>query len=246
MTDILVHSLILSSILLGIHAYFGLEIVKRGIIFTDIAIAQFSAVGLALSLLLYNTPSYLLSLLFSVLCSLLIAFSQRKGKYSEAFIGLLYALGLSSVVLILSKSPHGMEDFMQLTASDILFIPKQEIAKIGILYALFGSLVYLNDRFLSGTLKDMVFFALFSLTVTSSVKLVGVFVVFSILVSPALIANLFDKGLFFAWIYGALVNTIGVYLSFKLDLPTGFSLVFLHSIIGSFIFLWKNKYNERA
>lgn len=246
MTDIFLHALLLSFILLGIHAYFGLEIVKRGIIFTDIAIAQFSAVGLALSLLLYNRPSYLLSLLFSVLCSLLVALSQKKGKYSEAFIGLLYAFGLSSVVLILSKSPHGMEDFMQLTASDILFIPKQEIVKTGILYAFLGSFIYLKERFLSGKLKEMVFFVLFSLTVTSSVKLVGVFVVFSILVAPALVANLLGRGLFFAWIYGAFVNTMGILLSFKLDLPTGFSLVFLHSMMGSLIFLGRALYNEGA
>ncbi|ADO45777.1 ABC-3 protein [Hydrogenobacter thermophilus TK-6] len=239
MTDILLHALLLSFILLGIHAYFGLEIVKRGIIFTDIAIAQSSAVGLALSLLLFQTPSYFISLLFALLCSLLIALSQRKKEYAEAFIGLLYALGFSSVVLLLSKSPRGMEEFMALTASDILFVPKEEIFKTGVLYALFGLLLYLRARFLSGIAKEMAFFALFSLTVTSSVKLVGVLIVFSMLVAPALVARLFGRGLIFAWVYGSAVNIAGIVLSFKYDLPTGFSLVFLHSFLSILLFLAK-------
>jgi hypothetical protein len=66
MTDVLLNALLLSFVLLGIHAYFGMEVVRRGIIFTDIAIAQASAVGLALSLFLFDEPSYLLSLLCSL------------------------------------------------------------------------------------------------------------------------------------------------------------------------------------
>lgn len=239
MTDVLIHALLLSFILLGIHAYFGLEIVRRGIIFTDIAIAQFSAVGLSLSLLLYQKPSYLLSLLFALFSSLLIAISQRKKEYAEAFIGLIYALGFSSVVLILSKSPHGTEQLMALTASDILFVPEEDILKTGILYALLGFFLYLRGKFLRGQVGEVVFFVLFSLTVTSSVKLVGVLIVFSMLVAPALVSKLCKKGLIFAWLYGASVNTAGILLSFRWDLPTGFSLVFLHSLLGVLLFLTK-------
>lgn len=239
MTDILLQALLLSFILVGIHAYFGREIVKRGIIFTDIAIGQFSALGLALSLFLLGKPSYLASLLFSLFASILIALSQRKREYAEAFIGLLYALGFSSVVLVLSKSPQGMEEFLNLTAGDILFVPKEKIIETGTLYAFIGLLLYLRERFLQGLLKDISFFVLFSLTVTSSVKLVGVLIVFSLLVSPSLVAMLFGRGLLFAWIYGATINTAGILISFKLDLPTGFSLVFLHSLLGVVLFLGK-------
>jgi len=239
MTDVLLQALLLSFILVGIHAYFGIEIVRRGIIFTDIAIAQFSALGLALSLFFFERPSYLVSLLFSLFASLLIALSQRKKEYAEAFIGLLYALGFSSVVLVLSKSPHGMEEFLNLTAGDILFVPKEKIVETGILYAFIGILLYLRERLLRGLLKEIFFFVLFSFTVTSSVNLVGVLIVFSLLVSPSLVAILFGRNLLFAWIYGAVVNTAGVLISFKLDLPTGFSLVFLHSFLGVVLFLGK-------
>jgi len=90
MTDVLLNALLLSFVLLGIHAYFGMEVVRRGIIFTDIAIAQASAVGLALSLFLFDRPSYLLSLLCSLLAGVLVLLSQRLRDYAEAcFLSLL-------------------------------------------------------------------------------------------------------------------------------------------------------------
>jgi len=237
MTDVLFNALLLSFVLLGIHAYFGMEVVRRGIIFADIAIAQASAVGLALSLFLFDRPSYLLSLLCSLLAGVLVLLSQRLRDYAEAFIGLLYALGFSLVVLVLSKSPHGMEEFLKLSAKDILFVPREEVIKTGILYAVFGFFLYLREKFLKGFWSELAFFVLFSLTITSSVSLVGVLVVFSILVAPALVSLLLKKGLLFAWFYGAIINTAGIVLSFYLDLPTGFSLVFLQALFGILVFV---------
>jgi len=157
MMDVLLNALLLSFVLLGIHAYFGMEVVRRGIVFTDIAIAQASAVGLALSLFLFDRPSYLLSLLCSLLAGVLVLLSQRLRDYAEAFIGLLYALGFSLVVLVLSKSPHGMEEFLKLSAKDILFVPKEEVYldlptgfSLVFLQALFGILVFISVLFLKG------------------------------------------------------------------------------------------------
>jgi zinc/manganese transport system permease protein len=237
MMDVLLNALLLSFVLLGIHAYLGMEVVRRGIIFTDIAIAQASAVGLALSLFLFDRPSYLLSLLSSLLAGVLVLLSQRLRDYAEAFIGLLYALGFSLVVLVLSKSPHGMEEFLKLSAKDILFVPREEVIKTGILYAVFGLFLYLREKFLKGFWSELAFFVLFSLTITSSVSLVGVLIVFSILVAPALVSLLLKKGLLFAWVYGAVINTAGIVLSFYLDLPTGFSLVFLQALFGILMFI---------
>jgi len=86
-------------------------------------------------------------------------------------------------------------------------------------------------------LSESAFFVLFSLTITSSVSLVGVLIVFSILVAPALVSLLLKKGLLFAWVYGAVINTAGIVLSFYLDLPTGFSLVFLQALFGILVFV---------
>lgn len=237
MADLMLQSLVLSFLLLGIHAYFGLEIVRRGIIFTDIAVAQLSAAGLALSLLLFDRPSQLLSLALALLGSLLVALSQRRREYSEAFIGLLYALSLSSVVLILSRSPRGMEDFLRLTASDILLVPREDIVRTGLLFLVFGVLLYLRRFVGSEILKEVSFFSIFALTVTTSVKLAGVLVVFSMLVAPALVSLILGRSLIFAWVYGSLLNIVGLILAFYLDLPAGFFLVFLHALAGILIFL---------
>ncbi|MFN4319372.1 MAG: metal ABC transporter permease [Aquificaceae bacterium] len=239
MIDLFITSLLLSVVLVGIHAYFGREIVKRGIIFTDIAVAQFSGVGIALSLLFFHGEhTYLFSLAFGLFASLLIALSQRIREYTEAFIGLLYALGFSLTVLILSLSPFGMEELKKITASDILFVERHEVIKTALIYSLIGVFLYLR-KYLKGFLVDLSFFALFSLTLASSVKLVGVLVVFSLLVSPALISLLLKRGLVFAWAIGSFINLLAISLSFLLDLPTGYAISFLHSLTGILVFLYK-------
>jgi zinc/manganese transport system permease protein len=237
--DLFLSSFLLSVLLVGIHAYFGREIVRRGIIFTDIAVAQFSGVGIALSLMLFHGEyTYLFSLFFGLLASLLIALSQRLKDYAEAFIGLLYALGFSLVVLILSFSAHGMEELKRLTASDILFVRLEEVLKTAFIYSAIGIMLYLR-RYLRGLLRELSFFALFSLTLASSVKLAGVLVVFSLLVSPALVSLLLGRGLVFAWVWGTFWSFLAIALSFWLDMPTGYSLVFLHSLMGLAVFIIK-------
>jgi zinc/manganese transport system permease protein len=110
--DVLFLPLVLSFVLLGIHSYFGIEIIKRGIIFTDLAVGQMSAFGAALSIFLLSGQFlYPISLAFSLVTGLLIAFASKRNLHLEAFIALLYALGVSAVFILLSKSPHGTEEF---------------------------------------------------------------------------------------------------------------------------------------
>lgn len=224
---------------MGIHAYFGVEIIRRGIIFTDIAVAQFSGAGIALSLLfLHGKFTYLFSLSFALLASLLIALSQKLKEYAEAFIGLLYALGFSLTVIALSFSAHGMEEFRSLTASDVLFVSLGEVIKTSLFYLLVGLLLYLGRR-LEGFLRELSFFALFSLTLASSVKLAGVLVVFSLLLAPALVSLLLNRGLVFAWMWGSFWSFTAIALSFWLDLPTGYSIVFFQTLAGICVFFYK-------
>ncbi|SHK22363.1 metal ABC transporter permease [Thermocrinis minervae] len=234
MMDILWPALLLSFVLLGIHAYFGREIIKRGVIFTDLAVGQLSAVGVALALLL-NSEIHVLSVLFALLGGLLVLLFERS-QYKEALIGLLYALGVSSVYLILSKSPHGAEDFLRLTAADILFVPMQEILKTAVAYSFIGLLLFVRSKFLEGFLKELTFYLLFAFTVSSSVKLAGVVVVFSILLAPALVSLFLMDNLLFAWLWGAAVNTVAMIISYKLDLPTGFSVAFLQALCSLCVF----------
>lgn len=240
--DILFTAFLLSVVLVGIHSFFGMEILKRGIIFTDLAIGQMAALGAAVSLFFFEGKFlYPTSLLLAFLGAYVIALASKVEKLSEAFIGLIYAFGIATVFLILSKSPHGTEDFQRLLANDLLFVSLQDIYTTTGIYFLIGTGLYLTGKFFKNQLKDISFFLLFAVTVTSSVKLAGVLVVFSLLVAPALVSLMMVTrfNLLFSWVYGTLVNLLGVIISYKLDLPTGYTLVSLHSLLAAFVFLIK-------
>lgn len=247
LVDILLPAFFLSIVLLGIHSYFGVEIIRRGIIFTDLAVGQMSALGAAISLLLLDGQYiYPISLMFALLGGLLIAFAARKAKYHEAFIGLMYAFGISAVFILLSKSPHGAEEFQNLMASDILFTPTGEIYKVAVIYAVLGVSIFISQKRAKGFLKDILFFGIFSATVTSSVKLAGVLVVFSLLISPVLIASQIKRGkvIINAWIIGTIINLAAIASSYKFDLPTGYTVVMANSFIAALSFLIFEKKTE--
>lgn len=248
MLHILLAPFLLSLVLVGIHAYFGLKIIQRGIIFTDLAVGQMAALGSAVSLLFFEGQLlYIVSLCFALLGGGLIAMASRKIVNLEAFIGLLYALGVSGVFILLSRSPHGMEKFQELMAADILFISLDEIGKTALIYGGIGLFIFLTRRLGTPFFQEMIFFMAFAVTVTSSVKLAGVLTVFALLISPALVALRINRGnlIFTAWLFGILVNFSGILLSYHLDLPTGYTLVFLHSLVAIFWLLGESFLQKR-
>lgn len=238
MTDILLSAFLLSMVLLGIHAYFGLEIIRRGIIFTDLAISQMAALGAAVAILLQiEDYSYAMSVVFAVFTATLVALicqrsKERNSNIQEAFIGLLYVLGISGSYVVLSKAPHGMEVFQRLLATDILYSSFKETLQIAILYLFIAAILYLSKRLKEGFTKELIFFTAFAVTVTSSVKLAGVLVVFTLLVAPALMSiTLRVKGTFLtAWLIGATLNSLAIVMSYQLDLPTGYTIVLLNAL----------------
>ncbi|HOW45271.1 MAG TPA: metal ABC transporter permease [Candidatus Aminicenantes bacterium] len=235
MSDILFSAFLLSVVLLGINSYFGLEIIRRGIIFTDLAIGQTAALGAAVSLFFFDGRlMYPISLLFALLAGLLISLVARRSNNLEAFIGLMYAFGFAAVYIILSKSYHGMEEFQKLMAADILFTPMKDITHTALLYAALGAFIWFVQRRTTGTLRDILFFVTFAVTVTSAVRLAGVLVLFSLLVGPALIATVIGRGipLVNAWVIGTLVNVGAIALSYRFDFPTGYTIVFCNALLA--------------
>ena len=233
MIDVLLDAFLISLLLLGIHAYFGREIIRRGVVFTDLAIAQSASVGIAISIVLHQeTLAGVLSLTFALLGGLSIYLLEKKDRYKEAYIGLVYALSISTGFLVLSFSPHGAEDFLRLTAKDILFVPRDKVFLTFLLYSLLGVLILLRERVKTAWLRDILFYLLFAVTVASSVQLVGVLVVFSLLLAPALVSLYLRKGIIFAWLYGSVVNVASIFISYYMDLPTGFSIVFFHTLLA--------------
>jgi len=235
MIELILPPLLLSIVLVGIHAFYGLEIIKRGIIFTDLAIGQTAALGAALSILLLDGAYlYPLTVLFALLAGLLVALATKREQNLEAFIGLLYALTASATVLVLSKSSHGTEALQTLLAADILFTQNEAILHAFVLHALTALVLYFVYRRAVGLVREFLFFLTFSVTVASSVKLAGVLVVFAMLVAPAFIVIISGcrHCLFGAWGVGTALNMAGVLLSYLYDYPTGYMIVFVHAFVA--------------
>ena len=237
MIDVLFGAFLLSVVLLGIHSYYGLHIIERGIIFTDLGIGQMAAFGAAVAILVFDGEhAYPVSLVFSLLGALLIALSTKRTRHHEAFIGLLYAFGMSAAVIALSRAPRGAEEMQHLLAADILFVSMDDVLKTALLYAVIGLVLWATMGRLRGLWKDLVFFGTFSLTVTSSVNLAGVLVVFAILVAPAFVVSCFPGSfrsrLLGAWALGTGLNLLAITASYLLDLPTGHTVVALYAFTG--------------
>ncbi len=244
MIDILIPALVMSLILLGIHSYFGIRIIGRNIIFTDLAIGQMAALGAAVSLFfLDGAYHYAVSAAFALMTGFLIFYGSRRTRYLEAVIGLIYALGISGVFMLLSKSPHGMEEFQKLMAYDILFTRTEEIAATGALYAVMGAFVYFVIEKTRGAVQEVLFFSAFAVTVTSSVRAAGVLVVFAILLAPSFIAlklSAFPRApgivrrtpIVVSWSIGAVINAVAITASYRWDLPTGYAIVFCNAFVA--------------
>ena len=231
--ELLWPAILLIILLVFIHVIFGLEIIKRGVIFTDLAIGQVAAVGMAISIGFMDGEYQLLFTLgFALLGALLITYATQRVEHIEAFIGMLYALGASSIMLLLASSPQGAELFQKLSASDILFTSPDEIFPAALLYMSVALVMFMVYPRTTGLTREFTFFSMLALTVTSSVQLAGVLVVFVLLVAPAFIA-LSQKRftpLYLAWVSGLSLSSIALVISYYFDLPTGYSIIFFQSV----------------
>ena len=189
-------------LLILIHAYFGVHILARGIIFVDLALAQFIGIGIALSFLLGEEGSTLLSLLFAVLGAFILSLSKRVARLVniEAFIGVLYIFSVSAAILILDKTPHGMEEFKAILNGNIIWVtPPGSALHVPLVRRGRSVALFLRKQFLALTFEgrgtifaEFLFFATFALVLVKSVRMAGILQVFSFLVIPALIGRLYS------------------------------------------------------
>ena len=237
--ELLWPAFVLAIALVFIHSIFGLEIIRRGVIFTDLAIGQIAAVGMALSVAFmhaqYQTP---MTLLFALLAAVVITWATKKVQKIEAFIGLLYALGISSIMLILAQSSEGTELFSKLSAADILFTSSDDLYKSLALYSGIAFVMFVIYPRLQGIKKEFLFFTMLALTVTSSVQSAGVLVVFALLIAPSYagLAQGKVKPLLFACLFGSLSIVLALFGSYYLDLPTGYAIIFV-TVLFSLVFV---------
>jgi len=239
-----------SLILTGIHAYLGVHVVERGVIFVDLALAQIAALGATVAILIgmdpHGTGAYWLSLAFTFVGAAVFAFARtRRGHIpQEAFIGIAYAVASAAAILAMSKATGETEHLKDMLVGNILAVSRHDVEKTALLYGAIGVFHYIfRRRFLlistdpeqaeaqgiSIRFWDFLFYASFGFVVTSSVAIAGVLLVFCYLIVPSVGAMLFadrvGRRLAIGWTMGTLVSALGVYFSVLLDLPTGATIV---------------------
>ncbi len=227
--ELLWPAFVLAIALVFIHTIFGIEIIKRGVIFTDLAIGQIAASGMAISIaFMGGAYQSVMTLLFAILGAGIITWATKKIKRIEAFIGLLYAFGISSIMLILAQSAEGTELFSKLSAADILFTTPEDLYKDLSVYGGVALVMLFVYPRLKGLAQELLFFTMLAITVTSSVQSAGVLVVFALLIAPAY-AGLTQKRFKtfgFATIFGSISILVALFVSYHFDLPTGYTIIF--------------------
>ena len=237
-------------VVVGIHTYLGLHILKRGVIFVDLALAQMAALGSTLAFLtgydLESPAAYFFALSTTVLGAAIFSLTRmRRGEISqEAIIGIVYVVAAAAGILVLDRAPHGAEHLKTLLVGSILWVTWPLVLKVAGIYLVIGLFHWVfRERFLvisfdeeeaarrgwSVRLWDFLFYASFGLVITSSVQIAGVLLVFSFLIVPAVCATLLsrriDWRLAIGWLIGFAVSALGCTLSYLVDLPTGATVV---------------------
>jgi zinc/manganese transport system permease protein len=249
--QILLPAFVASLILTGIHAYLGVHVVERGVIFVDLSLAQIAALGTTVAYLagydLHSTAAYVFSLAFTFLGAAIFAMSRvhRKTRIpQEAIIGIVYAVSAAVAILVMSKATQETEHLKEMLVGNILSVTWIELGKTALLYSLVGLFHFIfRKRFLLISMNepeaerqglnirwwDFLFYMSFGFVVTSSVAIAGVLLVFCFLIVPSVTAMLFAERLgprlAIGWTMGAVVSALGVWFSFQLDLPTGAAIV---------------------
>jgi zinc/manganese transport system permease protein len=243
--------LIASLLLPGILVYMGLHVVRRGVIFVDLALAQVATLGTCLCLALghdlHDLHTYLWSVGFTLVGALVFAVTRTRDPHrvpQEALIGVVYVVAAAACIVLLSRSSEGNEELKRTLIGDVLTVTGPTVLRTFALYGVIGIVHFLfrkkfmaisfdPKRALDAGLRircwDFWFYALFGLVVTSFVQIGGVLLVFSYLIIPAVAANLLARGfarmMIIGWGVATLGGVLGLAASFQFDLPTGAAIV---------------------
>lgn len=243
-------------ILVGIHSYLGLHVIRRKVIFVDLALAQIAALGTTVGFLFGimpgSTGAYWFSLSFTFIGAAVFSVSRIRNEKipQEAVIGLAYAIAAAVVILVIDKAPHGAEHIKEILTGSILWVKWSSIRNAAIVYSIVGvfHFIYRKQFLLISTnpekayssgmnvkFWDFLFYVSFGIVITHSVGTAGVLLVFVFLIVPAitamLITDILWKQLLIGWGMGVIVSVIGLFISYYADLPSGPTVVSVYGLV---------------
>jgi zinc/manganese transport system permease protein len=233
--SILGPALLAGILVLATHVPMGREVLKRGIIFIDLAVAQVAGLGVIaadrMDLHLGGFGVELAAGAAALVGALLLTWTERHfPEIQEALIGILFILAATGGILLLADNPHGGERLKDLLVGQILWLSFSSLWPVALLYA---AVLTVWFRF-EGTRGRIAFYLLFAVTVTASVQLVGVYLVFASLIIPAVPTRNRERrrGLIEAFLLGLGGYVLGLVLSALFDLPTGAMIVWTLAVLA--------------
>ncbi len=237
-------------VLAGLHAYLGFHVVRRGVLFVDLALAQMAALGVAVALVLGKEPedpmTFASALGMTFLGAMLFSWLRGRSRNVplEAFIGIVFATAQAAAFLLLEKNPSGAEHLKETLVGSLFTVDPKLIVRIALLYGGIALLHFLLRKpFFAITddakaakeqgrnlfFWDFLFYATFGLVVTLSVQIAGVLLVFGLLVIPAaaglLATTRTGLALAIGWVFGFVAGVVGLLLSVQADLPAAPSIL---------------------
>jgi zinc/manganese transport system permease protein len=229
-------ALVAGLLVLATHVPLGQQVLGRGIVFIDLAVAQIAGLGVMVADTLGFEPQgwavQACAASAALLAAALLTWTERRWPdVQEALIGVLFVVASCMGMVLLAGNPHGGEHLKDLLVGQILWVSERQLIAMAVLSALVLG-VWITWREKMGRAG---FYAVFALAVTASVQLVGVYLVFSSLIIPALACRAISskgRALFCAYLLGAAAYALGLMLSALLDMPSGAVVVLTMAVLG--------------
>ncbi len=246
--ELMITPFVTCMILVAMLAYLGIHVIAREVIFVDLSLAQMAALGSTSALLFGVAPDsglgYAFALGFTTLGAFIFAMTrtakEKQRVPHEAIIGIVYIVASAAAILVADRAPKGADAIKDVLVGSLLWVTWPAVLRLFLVYlglAVFH--VILRKRFMTISLKedeiagqgwnirwwDFLFYLSFGVAITLAVPIAGVLLVFTFLVVPAVIAFLFTRreGLLIlvSWLSSAVASALGLFISFRFDLPTG-------------------------
>lgn len=267
MLDLMLPPFVAAMIILLTHAYLGLHVIEREVIFVDLALAQIAALGSTVAFLLGaahgSLEGYLFSFVFTLIGALIFTVTRLEDSPvpQEALIGITFVVASAAVILLSSFSAEGTEHLQETLTGQLIWVTWPTVGQVAASYGVISlfhyvfrrkmlAITFAPERVRHLKLWDFVFYATFGVIITSSVHLAGVLMVFSVLVIPAVIAFFYTRrflhALLLAWGTGTVAIVGGLAVSFSLDFTTGPVLVVSFGVVLTVALLFRRRFGVKV